>query len=169
MKIWCLPFLCFRGEEDCNKRIGDRTSAVWCWYSLYCYNKEREPNRVSILANESEEMESDDDSGLGLSEAFHNFGGGRVDERANERVKDEMFEFEGDIGETSEDFLHRINNAESTSAGGSGVQRTNVDVNLNLGLGGEASSSSLLGVNAGRENCDRDTQNKRPKVHSFSL
>ncbi|KAI3454180.1 hypothetical protein Pfo_010843 [Paulownia fortunei] len=171
MKICCFPFLCFgEGEEDNNIKTGRDT------YYLYCSNKGKERMREGILGNESEEMENDD-SELGFWEAFDNVGGGGEGEelglqvsdgRANRRENSKRFDFDG---EKSKDFLGWINDVESKCAttGGSGSQGVKVDVNLNLGLGGEPSSSSSTTIGMGRENCSRDTQNKRPKVHSLSL
>ncbi|KAI3767067.1 hypothetical protein L2E82_17149 [Cichorium intybus] len=45
---------------------------------------------------------------------------------------------------------------------------TNQDVNLNLSLGGEPSSSSAMAV-LERDGLDRDSHNKRHKVHYLAL
>ncbi|KAL0407656.1 UNVERIFIED_CONTAM: F-box/LRR-repeat protein 15 [Sesamum radiatum] len=130
--------------------------------------------KEGILGNDSEEMENDD-SKLGFWEAFDNVGGeGKEfgsqvnDERANRRENSKSFDFDG---EKSQDLLQQINDVESRcpTTGGSEIQGLKVDVNLNLGLGDEPSSSTSTAIAMGRENCLGDTQNKRPKVHSFSL
>ncbi|KAK4401255.1 F-box/LRR-repeat protein 15 [Sesamum angolense] len=130
--------------------------------------------KEGILGNEGEEMENND-SKLGFWEAFDNVGGegnefgSQVnDERAHRRENNKRFDFDG---EKSHDLLQRITDVESRcpTTGGSEIQGLKVDVNLNLGLGDEPSSSTSTAIAMGRENCLGDTQNKRPKVHSFSL
>lgn len=56
----------------------------------------------------------------------------------------------------------RLQPGEGTSRG------SNVDVNLNLSLGGDPSSSSAAAV-LERDGLDRDSHSKRPKVHSLAL
>ncbi|KAL0327446.1 UNVERIFIED_CONTAM: hypothetical protein Sangu_1822600 [Sesamum angustifolium] len=130
--------------------------------------------KEGILGNEGEEMENND-SKLGFWEAFDNVGGegnefgSQVnDERAHRRENIKRFDFDG---EKSHDLLQRTTDVESRcpTTGGSEIQGLKVDVNLNLGLGDEPSSSTSTAIAMGRENCLGDTQNKRPKVHSFSL
>ncbi|KAG9157052.1 hypothetical protein Leryth_009096 [Lithospermum erythrorhizon] len=58
---------------------------------------------------------------------------------------------------------------EMMIAGGSGSHSGLLDVNLNLGLSEEASTSAASAAVPQREDFDHDSQNKRPKVHSFSL
>ncbi|KAL0330505.1 UNVERIFIED_CONTAM: F-box/LRR-repeat protein 15 [Sesamum radiatum] len=118
-----------------------------------------------------------DDSELGFWSTFHNVGGGGAEgerlrlqgsgERANGNERNEGFGV--DFNQKSENFLQWIIGSRHSASGGSGSQGVNVDVNLNLGLGGESSCSSSSTIATGRENCDRDIQNKRPKIHSFSL
>ncbi|KAL0311817.1 UNVERIFIED_CONTAM: F-box/LRR-repeat protein 15 [Sesamum radiatum] len=134
--------------------------------------------RKDIWGTEAEEMETDD-SELGFWSTFHNVGGGvaegerlrlqRGGERANGNERNEGFGVDADFNEKSENFLQWIIGSRHSASGGSGSQGVNVDVNLNLGLGGESSCASSSMIATGRENCDRDIQNKRPKVHSFSL
>ncbi|PIN09226.1 Leucine rich repeat protein [Handroanthus impetiginosus] len=170
MKIWCFPFPCF-GEREEDSRASSNL--------YYCVDKGKERMWEGVLGNESEEMENDD-SELGFWPTFHNVGAGSdveelglqvSGERADRMEQDEIFNGNEEFNEASEHFLRLIRDAGERCAAtrGSGSQGGNVDVNLNLGLGGEPSSSSSSIVTAGRENCDRDTQNKRPKVHSFSL
>lgn len=56
-------------------------------------------------------------------------------------------------------------NENGVSSSGEGL----MEVNLNLGLGEEKPSSSTSSATPFWDNCDRDSQNKRPKVHSLSL
>lgn len=132
--------------------------------------------REGLLGNAIEDMDNDD-SELGFWANFHSGGGGGggsggglglgVDgEQADEKHINEMF---GELNKTSEDFLLWMNDAKTRRAdGASGSHELKVDVNLNLGLGGEPSSSTAMTA-TGRDSSDRDSQNKRPKVHSFSL
>ncbi|KAK3041749.1 hypothetical protein RJ639_000673 [Escallonia herrerae] len=53
------------------------------------------------------------------------------------------------------------------AASSSGQGARGREVSLNLGLGEEPSSSAVVGDDV--ESCNRDSQNKRLKVHSFSL
>ncbi|KAK3004889.1 hypothetical protein RJ639_018528 [Escallonia herrerae] len=53
------------------------------------------------------------------------------------------------------------------AASSSGQGARGREVNLNLGLGEEPSSSAVVGDDV--ESCNCDSQSKRPKVHSFSL
>ncbi|KAL2237229.1 F-box/LRR-repeat protein 15-like isoform X2 [Sesamum indicum] len=134
--------------------------------------------RKDIWGTEPEEMETDD-SELGFWPTFHNVGGGGAEgeglrlqasgERANGNERNEGFGVDVDFNEKSDNFLQWIIGSRHSASGGSGSQGVNLDVNLNLGLGGESSCSSSSMIATGRENCDRDIQNKRPKVHSFSL
>lgn len=172
MKICCFPFLCFgEGEEDNNIETSRDT------YYIYRCIRGKEHMKEGILGNDSEEMENDDCK-LGFWETCDSVGGeGKElglqvnDERANRRENNKRFESFDFDGEKSQDLLRRINDVESRCAttGGGGNQGLKVDVNLNLGLGGEPSSSTSTEIGMGRENCIGDTQNKRPKVHSFSL
>ncbi|KAL0394229.1 UNVERIFIED_CONTAM: F-box/LRR-repeat protein 15 [Sesamum latifolium] len=116
--------------------------------------------RKDIWGTEAEEMETDD-SELGFWSTFHNVGGGGAEGRG--------FGVDVDFNEKSENFLQWIIGSRHSASGGNGSQGVNLDVNLNLGLGGESSCSSSSMIATGRENCNRDIQNKRPKVHSFSL
>ncbi|KAL8054440.1 hypothetical protein ABFX02_05G137500 [Erythranthe guttata] len=176
MKICCFPFLCFGiGEEDNNICSGRDT----CY--LLCSSEGKESTREGILGNESEEMEQDD-LNLRVWETV-----GDVVEGAERKelglqardgsagAKNKSFDFDDD---KSKDLLGWIKNdveSRHDAAGGSGSRgvevdaNVEVDVNLNLGLGGEPSSSSTTAVATERDNGDRDMQNKRPKVHSFSL
>ncbi|KAK4412694.1 F-box/LRR-repeat protein 15 [Sesamum alatum] len=135
--------------------------------------------RKDIWGTEAEEMETDD-AELGFWSTFHNVGGrGAQAERLrlqgsgegpNGNERNEGLGVDVDFNDNSDNFLQWIIGSRHSGSGGSGSQRVNVDVNLNLGLGGEPScSSSSSMIATGRENCDRDVQNKRPKVHSFSL
>ncbi|KAL6556702.1 hypothetical protein OROGR_005990 [Orobanche gracilis] len=130
--------------------------------------------REGELGNQSEEMENDD-SELGFEADFHNVCGDGEDEElgppesdqnAIGRDKNESFGLDSN-GKSNEVFQWVTDlRSRFAASGGSGSQGVKVDVNLNLGLVGEPSSSTS---SVRRENCDRDTQNKRPKVHSFSL
>lgn len=134
--------------------------------------------RDGVLGNEIEEMDNDD-SDLGFWATFQNVGGGGegeglglqvTGEGANEKETNGRFDFDGEFNEKSEDFLLWLNDVRTRCADGdSESQGLKVDVNLNLGLGGEPSSSTSSMIATGRESCNRDSQNKRPKVDSFSL
>lgn len=131
--------------------------------------------REGALGNEIDEMDGDD-SDLGFWATFQNVGGREglgvqaTDERVHENEANGRFDFDGEFHEKGEDFLLWLNDNRARCAdGASGSQGLKVDVNLNLGLGGEPSSSTSSMMATGREMADRDPQNKRPKVHSFSL
>ncbi|XP_057799893.1 F-box/LRR-repeat protein 15-like [Salvia miltiorrhiza] len=169
MRICCFAFLCFGEKEEDSV-----ATCNLCYF--YCRNKEGSYMRESLLGNAIEDMD-DNDSELGFWANFHNGGGSgsglglRVDgERADEEETNEMFDLDGESSKKSEDFLLWLNDVKTRGAadGASGSQELKVDVNLNLGLGGEPSSSTAM-VATGRDSSDRDSQNKRPKVHSFSL
>lgn len=170
MRIWCFPFLCFGEKEEDSV-----TATSFSLYSLCCRNKEEKHMREGVLGNEINEMDGDD-SDLGFWANFEN-GGGReglgvqaTDERVHENEANERLDFDGEFREKGEDFLLWSNDNRARSAdGASGSQGLKVDVNLKLGLGGEPSSSTSTMMATGRETADRDSQNKRPKVHSFSL
>ncbi|KAJ0749277.1 putative F-box domain, leucine-rich repeat domain superfamily, F-box-like domain superfamily [Helianthus annuus] len=51
---------------------------------------------------------------------------------------------------------------------GEGCSRTTAEVDLNLSLGGESESSAAVAA-IERDDVDRDSQSKRPKVHSLAL
>ncbi|KAL6534054.1 F-box/LRR-repeat protein 15 [Orobanche hederae] len=132
--------------------------------------------REGELGNQSEEMENDD-SELGFEADFHNVCGDgeeeelglpASDQSAIGRDKNESFGLDSETNGKSNEVFQWVSDLRSRCAasGGSGSQGVKVDVNLNLGLVGEPSSSTSA---MRRENCDRDIQNKRPKVHSFSL
>lgn len=170
MRICCFPFLCFgEGEEDNNFKTGRDT------YYLPYSCKGEEHMEEGVLGKESEGLENDDLK-LRFWETFNNVvgvGEGEElgpqvrDEKANYRKNTKRFNFDG---EKSEDLLGCIKDVEPRCAiTGGGSQGVKVDVNLNLGLGGEPSTSSSSTIAVGRENCNNDRQNKRPKVHSFSL
>lgn len=172
MRICCFPFLCF-GEKEEDSITTVRGNL--CYF--YCRNREGNHMRESVLGNEIDEMDNDD-SELGFWANFYNgVGGGGVSglglevggERANEEEEIERFVLDGAINQKSEDFLMWHNIVRTRRAdGASGSQEMNVEVNLNLGLGGEPSSSTSM-IATGRDSADGDSQNKRPKVHSFSL
>ncbi|KAG9135227.1 hypothetical protein Leryth_013507 [Lithospermum erythrorhizon] len=70
---------------------------------------------------------------------------------------------EGQLGEQGGIF------EEMAFLGERGYHTGLVDVNLNLGLSEEASTSASSAALPQKEDCDRDSQNKRPKFDSFSL
>ncbi|EYU20299.1 hypothetical protein ABFS82_01G007800 [Erythranthe guttata] len=115
-----------------------------------------------------------DDSELGLG------GAGELGlqisvENAKGKDKNENSDSDGEFDDKSEDLLPwMINDVRSRCVdnGGSGSHEVKMDVNLNLRLSGEPSSSNSSNIATETENFDRfdhDMQNKRPKVHSFSL
>lgn len=177
MRICCFPFLCFgENEEDSITTVRGN----FCYF--YCRNKEGNHMRESLLGNEIGEMDNDD-SELGFWANFYNgavgggvrglglvLGGERANEReANEREANQRYVLDGEINQEIEDFLVWHNNVRTRRAdGASGSQEMNLEVNLNLGLGGEPSSSTSM-IATGRDSSDGDSQKKRPKVHSFSL
>lgn len=134
---------------------------IWCCLCFGEEEKEDKEKEAMELGNESEakpeDMENDEvpqplDFDLGFLESQYGDAIKGLDE------KECLFASDGvTIGSLSS--FHGM--AESLSSG-KGV----MEVNLNLGLGGESSSSSAA---LGRENRDRDSHHKRPKVHSFSL
>ncbi|GER51655.1 F-box/LRR-repeat protein [Striga asiatica] len=92
------------------------------------------------------------------------FGGGA----SGSRSRNEKTDLAAEICGGSNKISQWINDMKSKYADSSinGSRGANVDVNLNSGLAAESSSSTS---SVARENNDRDTQNKRPKVHSSSL
>ncbi|XP_042003043.1 F-box/LRR-repeat protein 15-like [Salvia splendens] len=168
MRLWCFEFLCFGDKEE------ESVAACGLCY-FYCRNKGGCRMMEGFSGKAIEDMDNDDpESGFWAN--FHNGGGGgsglglQVDgELANAMETDEMFDLGGESGERSEDFLLWLNERKGRQDDdASGSQELKVDVNLNLGLGGESSSSTAMDAMR-RESSDRDSQNKRPKVHSFSL
>lgn len=170
MRICCFAFSCFGGKEE---EDGIATSNL---FNFYCRNKEG--SHMRELGNVTEEMDNDD-SELGFWANLRNGGGGGsglgplglgVDgERGNANEGNEMLPHDGEMNQESENFLLRLNDVMTRRAdGASGSEEMKVDVNLNLGLGGEPSSSTSM-IATGRDSSGRDSQNKRPKVHSFSL
>uniref|UniRef100_A0A5B6YK04 Putative F-box/LRR-repeat protein 15 n=1 Tax=Davidia involucrata TaxID=16924 RepID=A0A5B6YK04_DAVIN len=147
MKIWC--FLCF-GEEDEDKQ---------------------ETMREGILGNDSkgksEDMENDESDALKLrfslgrpvdnEELQPQEGDGRKDLVEIESAPD------GGVGDGFAGVGSSWCFDQFASSSGHGM----MDINLSLGLGKEPSSSSAAALD--REKCDRNSCNKRPKVHSFSL
>ncbi|GER32569.1 F-box/LRR-repeat protein, partial [Striga asiatica] len=125
-----------------------------------------------------------DEMDLGLSENVKNVAVGdelalqKSDEVGNSTTLD----LDGEIGrssgkrlatdgEVSRDLSTWINGVEArwVAVGGSGSQEGKLDVDLNLGLGLEPSSSSLAPASVmGRAICNLE-QNKRLKIQSFSL
>lgn len=95
-----------------------------------------------------------------------------------------MREKEGNLGDFDCDKLKEIRNDEELGSGnmrnceddgmrfqlqlGEGSSRSTAEVDLNLSLGGESSSSTAVPV-VGRDDVDRDSYSKRPKVHSLAL
>ncbi|XP_047967002.1 F-box/LRR-repeat protein 15-like isoform X1 [Salvia hispanica] len=166
MRICCFGFSCFGEEEE------ESDSVIACNLCYFC-RRNKEGN--CLLGNAIEDMDNDD-SELGFWANFHDDGGSggrgsglRVDgERANEETT-EMFDLDDESNKKSEHFPLWLNEVKTRRAdGASGSQELKVDVNLNLGLGGDPSSSTAM-IATGRDSSDRDLQNKRPKVHSFSL
>ncbi|KAK6129559.1 hypothetical protein DH2020_036717 [Rehmannia glutinosa] len=155
-------------EEEDNIIKPNRDS-----YYLYCSSERKERTREDILWNESEEMENDDLE-LGFLENFDNVGsdgegeelGLQVGERGNGRENNERFDFNGENrrqnrnwydsdDENDMDLVGWVSDVEAMCAttGASGSQGVKVDVNLNLGWGGEPSSSSASdwGTNFGND------------------
>ncbi|CAA3012413.1 F-box LRR-repeat 15 [Olea europaea subsp. europaea] len=178
MKIWCFLFLCF-GEEEEDRNCDNSNLDIR--YHFNFDNKGMEAMREGILENGSEEVENDG-SELVSWEPLGNgsvagAGGDRPglgfqlgDERVNVMENNVNFYFNQEFDEKSEDFLKWIDDLGSSSTGGGrGSQGVKVDVELNLGLGAESSSSSSSMMVPWREDRSRDSQNKRPKVHSLSL
>lgn len=177
MKIWCFSFLCLGEEEE--ERNSDISNLDIRYYFNFD-NKGIEAMREGILGTGSKDAENDE-SELVFWEPFGDgsSGGGDDrpglgfqvdDERVNATDNNENFNFNIEFEKKSEDLLRWIDDLGSSSTGGGREsQGLNVDVNLNLGLGAEASSSLSSTVVQGREDRSRDSQNKRPKVHSLSL
>ncbi|XP_028076765.1 F-box/LRR-repeat protein 15-like isoform X1 [Camellia sinensis] len=151
MKIWC----CCYGEEE-----------------ELIYNK-KGTMREGTFGNECEDMAEDDDMENDESERFLlGFSLGSLDELQSQVAVDARSDLgekrEGPGGATTADagFGFTVGSSlvfdplASTSVQGA------MDVDLNLGLSEDPSSSSAA---LDREETDRDSHNKRPKVHSFSL
>lgn len=137
MRIWCC--LCFGEEEEDNKKG---------------YKSMRDP----ILENNGEEL-PDENSTFDWRNVFdgvnvaaevrpHASAASNVSVSKNEEI----------------DFDSNWSSSEVKAWNENYSGERMLDVNLNLGLSGEASSSTLL-----KEDSDRDTWSKRPKVNSFSL
>ncbi|CAA3027282.1 F-box LRR-repeat 15 [Olea europaea subsp. europaea] len=177
MKIWCFSFIGLGEEEE--ERNSDISNLDIRYYFNFD-NKGIEAMREGILGTGSKDAENDE-SELVFWEPFGDgsSGGGDDrpglgfqvdDERVNATDNNENFNFNIEFEKKSEDLLRWIDDLGSSSTGGGREsQGLNVDVNLNLGLGAEASSSLSSTVVQGREDRSRDSQNKRPKVHSLSL
>ncbi|KAL3330186.1 hypothetical protein AABB24_034175 [Solanum stoloniferum] len=136
MRIWCC--LCFGEEEDSKKG----------------YKSMRDP----ILGNNGDES-PDENSAFDWRNVFEG-----VNVAA---VVSPQAGAAGDLGVPKNEEIDFDSNWLSSAVE---VKNENysgekmLDVNLNLGLSGEASSSTVL-----KEDSDRDTCSKRPKVTSFSL
>ncbi|CAK9168656.1 unnamed protein product [Ilex paraguariensis] len=143
MKIWC--FLCFGEEEEDN----------------YCSKKNkgtimREDNLWNGSEGKTEDMDDDEPEGLGLGFSLGRVGSEELQSLLGD-VRSDVPEREGlGIGSGSTEIFQYYDQFLSSRG----------QVNLKLGLG-EESSSAAAGLD--RENCDHDSHNKRPKVHSFSL
>nr|GMC51313.1 F-box/LRR-repeat protein 15 [Ipomoea batatas] len=147
MRIWCC--LCFGEEEEEEDRKG------------------RKGMREDISGTASEEMENDEPQNFGLGfpwdgqlDAEMELWSQAAEDNAyrNDRLGRDMafgnLQFEGTNG--SLQGFHHL--ASSSSSGHSAME-----VNLNLSLSEEPSSSTAL------KQDNSDSHNKRPKVHSFSL
>ncbi|KAL7170798.1 hypothetical protein ACSBR2_035635 [Camellia fascicularis] len=144
MKIWCC--FCFDEEEDDKK--GTMRGGI--------SGKESE--------DKAEEMENYDSEGFLLG-----FSLGSLDELQSQVLdaRPELGEREDGVGASAcAGFSSTVGSSQGfdqfASSSGQGV----MEVDLRLGLGEELLPSSAA---LDREECDRDSHNKRPKVHSFSL
>lgn len=150
MRICCFPFLCF-GEGEIDNNMDSH-------YSV----------EEGDLGKENEGVENDD-SKSNLGEDFNNVAGVEGDElglqtsSANSKVKKQVRSFEFD-DEKNFEFLRCVNEVELRCANtyGGGNEGARWDVNLNLDLIGEPSSSSTV-------YSEQDTQNKRARVQSLAL
>lgn len=156
MRICCFPFLCF-GEGDIDSIMNSDYS------SKGKGNMEEEGD----LGKENDDSESD------VGEDFSNVAGVEGGElglqtssgkKANSKEKKQAFSFERDDGNFFE-FLRCMKEVElrcaNSCGGGSEAARWDVDVNVDL-LGEPSSSSSTVYTK-------QDTQNKRAKVQSLAL
>ncbi|KAI5669615.1 hypothetical protein M9H77_19468 [Catharanthus roseus] len=169
MKIWC--FLCFGEEEETsknNKRVANNWST----------SQGVSGNVREVAAGD---MEKDESAGFGLgfapwrrsTEAEEGVGLGsrsqlsdtRHDVAGNEGLGNRNGNGNQDEAEVKTGDVQHFHQSGSTPSQGI------MELNLHLGLRDEpsSSSSSLISTALDRDKCDRDLQNKRPKVHSFSL
>ncbi|XAR57573.1 hypothetical protein NMG60_11025761 [Bertholletia excelsa] len=141
---------------------------IWC---CLCFGEEEEdkkgPMREGILGNESEakteDMENDESDGFLLG-----FSLGSLDE-LHPQVADtgrDHDDREGADTRAGSGFAFMVGSSRGFDQLASTSSHGVMDVNLSLGLGEEPLSSPAA---PDREECDRDSHNKRPKVHSFSL
>lgn len=125
---------------------------IWC---CLCFGEEEEDNKSMkdpILGNNGEEL-PDENPAFDWRRVFDGVDvdvdvAGNVGVPRNEEVDFDINWLSSEVEVNNENY--------------SGERMLNV--NLNLGLSGEASSSTLQ-----KEDSDRDTYSKRPKVNSFSL
>ncbi|KAL6965731.1 F-box/LRR-repeat protein 15 [Sarracenia purpurea var. burkii] len=143
MKIWCC--LCFGEEEDDNKRTM------------------REGDFQNESEAKAEDIENDDSEPFLLE-----FAVGGLDELHSQAVETgrNLPEREDVAAKTGGGFAFTIGSTRGFDHFASSSDQGVMEVNLSLGLGEEPSSSSVA---LDREECDRDSHNKRPKMHSFSL
>lgn len=168
MRICC--FWCFGEEEECNNK-GNFDKGV-----KFGSNMSGGILENVIEGGEGDDMENDESEGFGVGLKSLGNGGDEGLGLESEVVGD----VKGDDGREDEGLVNMGNGDEGDVRDGnslcfdqleSGSCGEMSEVNLQLGLGDEPSSSSsvLLGASLDRENCDRDLQNKRPKVQPFSL
>ncbi|KAA8546239.1 hypothetical protein F0562_003022 [Nyssa sinensis] len=147
MKIWCC-FCCGEEEED-----------------------KKETMREGILGNESEDksedMENEESEAVELGFSLGRLGGSeelrpQVGDGRRDLVERQSAPGDAVVGGLPMTVGSSLYFDQFASTSGHGM----MEVNLSLGLGEDPSSSSAA---LGSEKCDRDSYNKRPKVHSFSL
>ncbi|XP_024965033.1 F-box/LRR-repeat protein 15-like [Cynara cardunculus var. scolymus] len=94
------------------------------------------------------------------------FGNLDCDEAKSEEIGNDEELGSGNPMDEDDGAKFRLQLGEGTSK--TSAEGSTVEVNLNLSLGGEPSSSSAVAV-LERDGLDRDTHSKRPKVHSLAL
>lgn len=151
MRICCFSFLCFgEGEIDSNMN------------SDYSSKGKGNMEEEGDLGKENEDSEPD------VGEDFSNVEGDELglqtsSGKANSKEQKQVFSFERDDGNFFE-FLRCMKEVELRCANSCGgvSEGARWDVNLNVDLIGEPSSSSPVYT-------EQDTQNKRAKVQSLAL
>ncbi|XP_027080885.2 F-box/LRR-repeat protein 15 [Coffea arabica] len=168
MRIWC--FTCFgEKEEDCTSSTKEMSEGILG--NVIDGGGEAAPSAAAAGGGGgNDDMENDESEGFGLG--LHSWGGtgaGVVAGGANGDGGGGLSDGgNGDL--ENEGFFEVVNWRHFDQLEKDSCKKGIKEVNLQLGLSDEPSSSSaLFSAALDRENCDRDSHNKRPKVQSFSL
>lgn len=166
MRIWC--FTCFGEKEEDSAGSTKEMSEGILGNVIDGGGEAAASSSAAAVAND-DDMENDESEGFGLG--LHSWGdagagaGAGADEDAGGGL--------GGVGNEdleNEGFFEDVNWMYFDQLEKDRCKKGMKEVNLQLGLSDEPSSSSaLFSAALDRESCDRDSHNKRPKVQSFSL